>query len=626
MGRGFKTAKASFVDDIIYQPPWELAKSVIEAQDKRIDKAEGDIDAFNTLTEDMENIKTDDPGVLEAIRGYRGQADEIAEGMQGDYANYQKYLPQISSLQKQLRRDMSTGVLGRAGEAFADKTSEEAEIDALVKSKEITGERATALKKYYSSRYEEKGGLGYKSETEYNRYLEEEDKLNPIKKFDTQSFRSNLKANFASDTESWASATPTNNYIESSSGTRTYIKSGAIEKYLATAPEMVDWEKDIKQEALLQSYNAGLRGKALDNTVEGIVAEKKKGFIEGTGEALGFNKTTTTKSLKGDPVAMARDKAAKTRTPVVTIDVASDRRNNVDKVKGDKYMAGIKVMAAEANKGLPLEEQLDTSSDSALYSRMNKEMKAGNLESFMQKYNLGNLGGVYIAQNDPRLLRDLVKKADRIGKTISLVDPPKVGEVVTYQTQTAKRLAIKGAIENLDVSQPYKVEVSNDYGMGTKDTQATVMEMFKQGLISIDNIGGKTVKTTGKELFGTGVEEDIEDGDPIQRKVWYAEGRGVTPVSITFADGTYPTTQEEAMVAAQETGLSLKTKKTISSQDVLGNKIGLVGATVDRFKSDNDRVDNYEVNITLQKIVNGKKVFVRAKVLIPAKDIQAKTL
>ena len=36
MGQFYRTSKPQFVEDFMYQPPWELAKEVILAQDKKI--------------------------------------------------------------------------------------------------------------------------------------------------------------------------------------------------------------------------------------------------------------------------------------------------------------------------------------------------------------------------------------------------------------------------------------------------------------------------------------------------------------------------------------------------------------------------------------------------------------
>lgn len=110
MGRFYQTAKPEFLEDIIYQPPWELIKEALGTQQQDYDLAL----AKANLLGDVDFKYIEDPVEREKARAkqeyYANRADEITKGLQtGDANNWRSQLGEISKLQKEVTTDYKTG-------------------------------------------------------------------------------------------------------------------------------------------------------------------------------------------------------------------------------------------------------------------------------------------------------------------------------------------------------------------------------------------------------------------------------------------------------------------------------------------------------------------------------------
>lgn len=155
MGRGFQTAPTQFIEDYIYQPPWELIQQAAAQKQKIYDAAIASTKLFDNIP--IEHLQGEDDvyNVKEKQRYYAESAANIAKAIQNDPSKAQQYLNNIDSLQKELQKDMTSGDLSKIiGSAQAYKKWQEDNK----KLKEDDASRYTAAERAYLGEYLNTGG------------------------------------------------------------------------------------------------------------------------------------------------------------------------------------------------------------------------------------------------------------------------------------------------------------------------------------------------------------------------------------------------------------------------------------------------------------------------------------
>ena len=111
MGRFYKTAKPEFRKDNMYTPPWELMQNTILAKEQEVDKAlaqaellDGSLDTIQHL-----NFPAEQQRVEQLQEKYRSSVDSLTEQISANPLEYNKFMPQIRKLQRELSKDRSTG-------------------------------------------------------------------------------------------------------------------------------------------------------------------------------------------------------------------------------------------------------------------------------------------------------------------------------------------------------------------------------------------------------------------------------------------------------------------------------------------------------------------------------------
>ncbi len=155
MGRFFQTAPTQFVDNYIYQPPWELMQQAASQKQKIYDAAIASTKLFDNIP--IEHLQGEDDvyNVQEKQRYYAENAANIAKAIQNDPSKAQQYLNNIDSLQKELQKDFTTGDISKIqGSAQAYKKWQE-------DNKKLKGDdasRYTAAERAYLGDYLNAGG------------------------------------------------------------------------------------------------------------------------------------------------------------------------------------------------------------------------------------------------------------------------------------------------------------------------------------------------------------------------------------------------------------------------------------------------------------------------------------
>ena len=155
MGRFFQTAPTQFVENYIYQPPWELMLQAAAQKQKIYDDAIASTKLFDNIP--IEHLQGEDDvyNVQEKQRYYAESAANIAKAIQNDPSKAQQYLGNIESLQRELQKDMTSGDLSKIiGSAQAYKKWQEDNK----KLKEDDASRYTAAERTYLGEYLKAGG------------------------------------------------------------------------------------------------------------------------------------------------------------------------------------------------------------------------------------------------------------------------------------------------------------------------------------------------------------------------------------------------------------------------------------------------------------------------------------
>ena len=109
MGRFYQTAKPEFVDDFIYQPPWELMQQRLQKEQNDYDVSLGTTDLLghpdiNYIEDEVEKQK-----VKEIQDEYNNRSLELAQKMKQAGNDWRKYLPEMNKLKRDLESDYKTG-------------------------------------------------------------------------------------------------------------------------------------------------------------------------------------------------------------------------------------------------------------------------------------------------------------------------------------------------------------------------------------------------------------------------------------------------------------------------------------------------------------------------------------
>ena len=155
MGRFFQTAPTQFVEDYIYQPPWELMQQAAAKEQQIYDTAIATAKLFDNLQIDHLQGEDDVYNVKEKQRYYAENAANIAKAIQNDPSKARQYMNNIEALSKELQKDMTTGDISKIqSSAQAYKKWQEDNK----KLKEDDASRYSAAERTYLGEYLNAGG------------------------------------------------------------------------------------------------------------------------------------------------------------------------------------------------------------------------------------------------------------------------------------------------------------------------------------------------------------------------------------------------------------------------------------------------------------------------------------
>jgi hypothetical protein len=118
MGRFYQTAKPQFIEDMIYQPPWELMKEALGAEQDRYDVAVAKADMFNHVDVNYIDDPVERQKVADKQAYYAERADALTQKFQSATGNdWAKSMPELNKLRRELEQDYKTGDIHKIQES-----------------------------------------------------------------------------------------------------------------------------------------------------------------------------------------------------------------------------------------------------------------------------------------------------------------------------------------------------------------------------------------------------------------------------------------------------------------------------------------------------------------------------
>lgn len=226
MGRFYKTAKPTFVDENIYTPPWQLATQVLSQVDSDIAQNEQILFALNDKLQ-AEALQQDQPRVREIISGYETQIDELTKKIQENPLEFRRDTGTIRNLGRDIHENWTRGEIAAIQgnkSTFDDWQKRHLEKVKATKGY-ITQEDMTNAKQLFLNNF---GGTNFQSDSGMYDNIYTED-LNPF--VDLEDLAEERAKGYEADlVKNFGAAIGPDGYIRNTTGSREFISYEEIYK------------------------------------------------------------------------------------------------------------------------------------------------------------------------------------------------------------------------------------------------------------------------------------------------------------------------------------------------------------------------------------------------------------
>lgn len=155
MGRYFQTAPTQFIDNYIYQPPWELIEGALSKKQQEYDNILATAKLFNDVKINHLNSEDENYNVAEKQRYYSERAQAITEAIAKDKMNTSAYIPLLDELQKEITKDFTSGDISKIQGSY---NAYQKWMEDNKKMKEENASRYSAAERYYLNEWSKAGG------------------------------------------------------------------------------------------------------------------------------------------------------------------------------------------------------------------------------------------------------------------------------------------------------------------------------------------------------------------------------------------------------------------------------------------------------------------------------------
>ena len=287
MGRFYKTAKPTFVDDVIYQAPHELMLNALKTQDANFDNQQKELDAFDTMGDLLDFTDKDRGARNERLDLHRNKANELAEKIQQNPALYQQYIGEINRAKKSFNEDIKSGQLFEM-----DRTAKRRnKLMKEIKGNKTISEEARNQALLTIDREYQGVGKGDFAED-----------IHIYDKVDETKFQKDLKATINVDTEGVSTTRPNGaGYLITSGETKTYLTEDRLKEIIDSDPVVADWKREQLQTLGRQLDNGGFDTKEdPKSAMEKVYTDRLEEFKENTIAKLEYKKINSVNGVSSD--------------------------------------------------------------------------------------------------------------------------------------------------------------------------------------------------------------------------------------------------------------------------------------------------------------------------------------
>jgi len=176
MGRFYKTATPAFVDNKMFQLPWQLMANTLMNKEKAVDDEIGIANTFlDKLT--AQGLSPDQPRIKEVIGGYENRINEVVNNIKQNPMEYNKYSDVIRTLGRDINKDWSMGEISKIESNRKAYTDYSTQLDEAVKKNpdKYSPNQIDLLKKQALEKYKQAEGAKYNSQSgAYNQFSGDE--------------------------------------------------------------------------------------------------------------------------------------------------------------------------------------------------------------------------------------------------------------------------------------------------------------------------------------------------------------------------------------------------------------------------------------------------------------------
>jgi len=156
MGRFYRTSKPQFIDNIIYQPPWELMNAALASKQKKYDDTLGAIELFKgQLDIKHRNSEADTMAAQEIASYYEDQAQELANQLYQSPDKVRDIQLKIGKLSRELSNDRKYGNISQIEGTYNQYQGYLSNLDEMRKKdpKSYDSTTANAGLKYFDKQW-----------------------------------------------------------------------------------------------------------------------------------------------------------------------------------------------------------------------------------------------------------------------------------------------------------------------------------------------------------------------------------------------------------------------------------------------------------------------------------------
>lgn len=113
MARFYQTSQPEFVQDIIYQPPWQLMQQVLANKQQGYDNAVASTELFKKNMLDIKHLGFEEDRAKEIKDYWNSQIDNVTSQLKANPGDYNKFMPVIRDLGRQLEQDRREGNISK---------------------------------------------------------------------------------------------------------------------------------------------------------------------------------------------------------------------------------------------------------------------------------------------------------------------------------------------------------------------------------------------------------------------------------------------------------------------------------------------------------------------------------